>query len=129
MASIVPGFHAWASKHQNVREGYTGGLNFVGVSCQTAKETSIVGFVSRLGTATVIGTMAIGLAACGSSGTTVVGSGNQGNATIKVKTNKGSAEINSGTRVPSGFPALLPFPTFLKLSGSAWYDQRGEVRL
>lgn len=37
---------------------------------------------------------------------------------MKIKTNKGTAEINSGSQVPSGFPAAVPLPTFLKLSTS-----------
>jgi hypothetical protein len=71
--------------------------------------------------------MAIGAASCGSSSTTVStpngsatinASGNGSNASVKIQTNKGTAEIDAGTKVPAGFPSAVPLPTFLRLSSS-----------
>jgi hypothetical protein len=90
---------------------------------------------TRVGAVVVAGAMAIGLAACGSSGTTVStpngsatisSSGSGGNSSVKIKTNKGTGEIQAGSKLPAGFPSAVPIPTFLKLSSSFGATSQGK---
>jgi hypothetical protein len=80
--------------------------------------------------------MAIGLTACGSNTTTVStvsgtatisASGPSHNASVTIKTNKGTAQVDSGTMVPSNFPAAVPLPTFLTLSASLGASTQGKL--
>jgi len=95
----------------------------------------MTGVRTGMGVVALAATMAIGCAACGSSGTTVStpngsatvsSSGSGKNSTVKVKSNKGTLELNAGEKVPSGFPSAIPLPTFLKLSSSVGTKSQGK---
>lgn len=79
--------------------------------------------------------VATSLGACSSHTTTVatpngtakISSSNNGkNSSIKVKSTKGSAEINSGPELPSGFPKDVPLPSRATLTASYGVTSKGK---